>query len=68
MKIIDKNKNDLHSEKVLTMNHFFREACAMEKKLTHELNIPGDKVEEFRVKVKELYKIMREQKPSPMTE
>lgn len=51
MKTIDRNKADLHSEQVLTMNVLYKEACSLEKVLVHEVNLPGNKCDEYREKI-----------------
>lgn len=51
MKAIERNKAELHSERVLTMNVLYKEACSLEKILVHEVNLPGNKCEEYRVQV-----------------
>ena len=67
IEMIKKNKDKLKSEEVLTMNVLYEEACRLEKKMLRDTNLSGEKCEEFRLKVEDLYSKMRDKKPSPLT-
>jgi thiamine kinase-like enzyme len=68
MELIDANKENLRSDKVLKMNVIFEEACRLEKKLLRDTSLTRETTEECRQRVAHLYKEMRESEPSQLTE
>lgn len=50
------------------MNVLFEEACVLDKKLLRETSIKPEDCEKHRERVKELYKLMKEQMHSPLTQ
>jgi hypothetical protein len=54
MKLIDENKENLRSDKVLPMNTFFDEACRLEKKLVRDTSLNWETCEEYRILVDKL--------------
>ena len=48
MKLIDDNKENLRSDKVLKMNILFEEACRLEKKLLRDTSLKRETSEEYR--------------------
>jgi hypothetical protein len=53
--MIAENKEQLRSEKVLTLNVLFEEACLLEKKMIRDTSLERDKCEEYRLRVEELF-------------
>jgi hypothetical protein len=51
MKLIDDNKEQLRSHKVLKMNVLFEEACHLEKKLFRDTSLKRETTEEYRRRV-----------------
>jgi hypothetical protein len=64
MKLIDENKENLRSDKVLPMNVFFDEACRLEKILDRDTSLNWETCDKYRIRVEKLYKAMRESMPS----
>ena len=60
MKLIDENKENLRSHKVLPMNVLFEEACRLENKLRKDTSVKWETCEEYRIRVETLFKAMRE--------
>ena len=50
------------------MNVLFEEACALEKKLLRETSLKPEECDKHRDRVKELYKLMKEQMHGPLTQ
>ena len=67
MKLIDENKENLRSDKVLPINVLFEEACRLEKKLDRDTSLNWETCEEYRKRVDKLYKTMRESMPNLLT-
>jgi hypothetical protein len=59
MKLIDENKENLHSHKVLPMNVLFEEACRLENKLRRDTSLNLEICEDYRLRVDKLYEAMR---------
>ena len=54
LNMIDQNKDQLRSDKVLTMNFLFEEACCLEKLMKREtLNV--EVCEKYRLRIQELF-------------
>ena len=68
LKMIDENKDQLRSNKVLTMNSLFEEACRLEKIMIRDTSLKNEICEQHRLKVEELYQEMKKSKPSPLTQ
>jgi hypothetical protein len=51
MELIDANKENLRSEKVLKMNVLFEEACQLEKRLLRDTSLRRETTEEYRERV-----------------
>jgi hypothetical protein len=68
MKLIDDNKEHLRSDKVLTLNVLFEEACRLEKTLFRDTSLKSDDCEKYRLRVDKLYRAMRDSKPKPLTQ
>jgi adenylosuccinate lyase len=68
MELLDANKENLRSDMVLKMNILFEEACRLEKKLLRDTSLTRETTREYRQRVAQLYKEMRESKPSQLTE
>jgi hypothetical protein len=49
--MIDKNKELLRSDKVLTMNVLFEEACRIEKIMIRDTSLKSEICEEYRLRV-----------------
>jgi hypothetical protein len=67
MKLIDENKENLRSDKVLPMNVLFTEACLLENKLRRDTSLNLETCEDYRLRVDKLFKAMRESMPSLLT-
>jgi hypothetical protein len=67
LRLVDDNKEGLHSEKFLTMNALFEEACRLEKVLMRDTSLKSEEVEKYRLRIEGLYRKMKESKPSPLT-
>jgi hypothetical protein len=65
--MIEKNKDQLRSDKVLTMNVLFEEACRLDKIMIRETSLSREACEEYRQKVELLYQKMKKSMPSPLT-
>jgi hypothetical protein len=66
--MIDKNKEQLRSDKVLTMNFLFEEACHLEKIMIRDTTLTGEVCEQHRLRVEELFKKMKISVLSPLTQ
>jgi hypothetical protein len=51
LRMIDENKECLRSDKVLTMNFLFEEACRLEKIMIRDTSINSEVCEDYRLKV-----------------
>ena len=51
LRMIDENKDRLRSDKVLTMNVLFEEACRLDKIMIREKSIKTEVCEQYRVRV-----------------
>ena len=60
MKLIDENKENLRSDKVLPMNVLFEEACRLENKLSRDTSLKWETCERYIIRVETLFKAMRE--------
>lgn len=67
MKLIEENKENLRSDKVLPMNVLFEEAFRLEKILDRDATINWETCEEYRKRVDKLYNAMSESLPSLLT-
>ena len=67
MNLIDENKENLRSHKVLPMNFLFEEACSLENKLRRDTSLNMETCEDYRLRVDQLFKAMRESMPSLLT-
>lgn len=67
LKMIELNKKRLRSDKVLTMNFLFEEACKLEKIMLRDTAIRSDICERHRLRVEELYIEMKHSMPSTLT-
>ena len=67
MKLIDENKENLRSDKVLPMNVLYEEACLLENKLRRDTSLNLETCEEYRLRVDKLYEAMRHSMPSLLT-
>ena len=54
LRIIDENKEQLRSDKVLTMNFLFEEACRLDKIMIRDTSLKSEACEEYRLKVESL--------------
>jgi hypothetical protein len=59
LKTIDQNKEHLRSEKILTMNALFEEACRLDKIMMRDTSLNSDICEQHRISVDLLYKKMK---------
>jgi hypothetical protein len=66
--MIDENKHQLRSDKVLKMNVLFEEACFLDKVMTKETSLKTETCEKYRKRVEKLYQDMKESMPSPVTQ
>ena len=66
--MIEKNKEQLRSDKVLTMNFLFEEACHLEKIMIRDTTLKGEVCEQHRLRVEELFKKMKISVLSPLTQ
>jgi hypothetical protein len=55
LRMIDQNKEMLRSEKVLTMNVLFEEACRLDKIMIRDTSIKVEICEKHRQRVESLY-------------
>ena len=55
LRMIDQNKERLRSDKVLTMNVLFEEACRLDKIMIRDTSLKSEVCEEYRLKVESLY-------------
>jgi len=67
MKLIDENKENLRSDKVLPMNVLFEEACRLENKLRRDTSLNLETCEDNRLRLYKLYEAMRESMPSRLS-
>ena len=51
LRMIDENKDRLRSDKVLTMNVLFEDACRLDKIMIREKSIKTEVCEQYRVRV-----------------
>ena len=51
LRMIEENKDRLRSDKVLTMNVLFEEACRLDKIMIREKSIKTEVCEQYRVRV-----------------
>jgi len=51
LRMINENKDHLRSDKVLTMNVLFEEACRLDKIMIREKSIKTEVCEQYRVRV-----------------
>jgi hypothetical protein len=51
MELIDTNKENLRTEKVLKMNVLFEEACRLEKRLLRDTSLTTETTEKYRKRV-----------------
>jgi hypothetical protein len=51
MELIDANKENLRSDKILKMNVLFEEACQLEKKLLRDTSLTRETIEEYKQRV-----------------
>jgi hypothetical protein len=58
LKMIDIDKEHLRSEKILTMNALFEEACRLDKIMMRDTSLNRDKNEQHRKTVDLLYQKM----------
>ena len=68
LKMIDENKHQLRSDKVLKMNFLFEEACILDKIMAKETSLKTETCEKYRKRVEKLYQDMKESMPSPVTQ
>jgi hypothetical protein len=66
--MIDENKHQLRSDKVLKMNFLFEEACILDKIMAKETSLKTETCEKYRKRVEKLYQDMKESMPSPVTQ
>ena len=59
LRMIDENKERLRSDKVLTMNVLFEEACRLEKIMIRDTSLKGEICEQYRQRVEQLYQDMK---------
>ena len=68
LRMIDENKEQLRSDKVLTMNVLFEEACRLDKIMIRDTSLKGEICEQYRQRVELLYQEMKNSLPSPLTQ
>jgi hypothetical protein len=51
LRMIDENKEQLRSDKVLTMNVLFEQACRLDKIMIRDTSLKSEVCEEYRLKV-----------------
>jgi hypothetical protein len=59
LRIIDLNKERLWSDKVLTMNVLFEEACRLDKIIIRDTTLKSEICEQYRQRVDLLYQEMK---------
>ena len=59
LRMIEENKECLRSDKVLTLNVLFEEACRLEKIMIRDTSLKSDICEVYRQKVEKLYEKMK---------
>jgi len=59
LRMIDEIKEQLRSDKVITMNVLFEEACRLDKIMIRDTSLKSEICEEHRLRVEYLYQQMK---------